>query len=283
VSHSFAAAAVKDSPEYRIFRIYKTKRDKANLSGPDPEACEISQAFASTSAAKYLFSSFKAFNDKLSDSGFPHPHNITNLAIDEARSIRGQATSISLVVNICPGIPTNKDVRALAGPVDSIARIFSFGTEAAPRGKALYQTADSDKSEKLMEKSGQNVHSAAELTPTHSGRSSFDGDGIHATWFRRPNALATHKKYKQANEVRLRKEYPTAPGKTGHDKHLYFGLGPDEAPRSTAVNDVFAAKTTYEETTKYLKGIKPMLDSIGLRCQEENWRQTTPDVESVAA
>ena len=260
--NSFAAAAVKNSPAYQIFRTYRSKQSTEGLLGPDPETCEISEAFASTSAAKYLFCSFQASNSntKFSDTSFPCPHNITNLAIDEAQSmsIGGHATPIAMIVNIGPGIPTNKDVRALAGQLASVARAFSFGTDAARRGRPFYQAVASDKTAFTPAKSSGDVAAPPDLVQIGTQRSSLDEKARRGSWFRRPSAAETVKGFREDIKERLKREYPP-----GDDRPLYFGLGPDKAPRRTAVNDVFEAETTYKETLKYLHGVKPKLDDIG--------------------
>ena len=253
------------------------------MHGPDPEFCEISEAFASTSAAKYLFSSFKASNSsvKFSDSDFSFPHNITNLAIDEAQCIRGKATPIALVVNIGPGVPTRNDVRALAGQLATLARAFSFGTEAALRSKALYQTVESDKRASAPQKTAQDALTPPELVLISTGHANIDGYARRGSWFRRPSAVETVKGLREAIHERLNREYPPDEGASGDDRPLYFGLGPDKAPKRTAVNDVFEAETTYKETLKYLNGVKPKLDDIGERYKAESWNNLTTGVMEV--
>jgi len=276
MSPSFAAAAVKDSPDYQIFRTYKTHRCTDGLLGPDPESCEISEAFASTSAAKYLFSSFKASNCNVqfSDTSFPYPHNITNLAIDEAQSIRGKSTPIALVINIGPGVPTSKDVRALAGQLAALARAFSFGTDAALRGKALYQATEAGKaSSTAAKKAAQKASAAPDLVQIGTSRSSFNTHARPGSWFRRPSAVETVRGLREAINERLQREYPPGEGTPGSDRPVYFGLGPEKAPTKTAVNDVFEAEITYKETLKWLDGEKPKLDEIGLHYQAEHWKQ----------
>ena len=255
-----------------MFRTYRSKQFTEGLLGPDPETCEISDAFASTSAAKYLFSSFQASdsNVKFSDTGFPYPHNITNLAIDEAQSmsIRGKATPIALIVNIGPGVPTSTDVRALAGQLATLARAFSFGTDAARRGRPFYQAVEPEKTASTAEKCSQEAPSPPELVQIGTSRSSFDGHARRGSWFRRQSAAETVKGLREAINERLRHDYPP-----GVDRPLYFGLGPEKAPKRTAVNDVFEAETTYKETLKYLDGVKPKLDDIGERCKVEKSEQ----------
>jgi hypothetical protein len=266
------AAAVKDSIAYHIFRTYKTERCAEGLRGPDPEVCEIAEAFASTSAAKYLFSSFKASNSSVqfSDSAFPYPHNITNLAIDEAQCIRGKATPIALVVNIGPGVPTRKDVRALSGQLAALARAFSFGTDAALRGKALYQTVESDKRASVVQQPAQNTPTPPEPVLIRTNHMEINSHARQGSSCRRPSAVEAVKRLREAIQERLNREYPPGEGTLGNDRPAYFALGPDIAPKRTAVNDVFEAETTYNETLKYLDTARPKLDDIGVRCKVES-------------
>lgn len=253
------------------------------MLGPDPASCEIAEAFASTSAAKYLFSSFQASNSnvKFSDTSFPYPHNITNLAIDEAQSIRGKSTPIALVVNIGPGLPTSKDVRVLAGQLAALARAFSFGTDAALRGKALYQAAELGKTASAADRSSPKALVRPSLVQIGTSHASFNGHARPGSWFHRPSAVETVKGLREAIQERLMQDYPPGDGAVGHETPLYFGLGPEKAPRRTAVNDVFEAEITYNETLKWLDREKPKLDEIGLRCKAENRQQPTAPAVSV--
>ena len=265
----FAAAAEKrktgKKTQYQIFRTYRTEQDAEARPGPDPAKCTIAEAFASTSAAKYIFDSFSVSNVKFSDNGFPDPHNITDLAIDEAQSICGRDWPMSVVVNIGPGIPTRGDVRKLGG----LAKVFSFGTPDSSRGKPLFETMahcrteSNEGSRALQTRINLNTLSSAD-TPgkphTKSGNCT------------RPmsQALRRELEIESAIKARLAKEYSPATDLVGNERFLYFRLGPSEAPKTTAVNDVFAADIVYKATELYLKKIRPEpYDVIANRCRSE--------------
>jgi hypothetical protein len=168
-------------------------------------------------------------------------------------------------------VPTSKDVRALAGQLGALARVFSFGTDAALRGKALYQATDAGKPASTAATPAPKASAAPDLVQIGTSRSSFDGHARPASWFRRPSAVETVKGLREAIHERLKKEYPPGEGTPGNNAPLYFGLGPEKAPKKTAVNDVFEAEITYKETLKWLNSKKPKLDEISLHYQAENW------------
>ena len=73
-----------------------------------------------------------------------------------------------------------------------------------------------------------------------------------------------------AIKARLAKEYSPATDPVGNERFLYFRLGPSEAPKTTAVNDVFAADIVYKATELYLRTVRPELDDvIANRCRSE--------------
>ncbi|MCJ1402793.1 hypothetical protein MMC11_006014 [Xylographa trunciseda] len=138
--HVFVAALGTSSQHgklgYNLFRTYRCPKDAHVLEGPEnPETYKISRAFAVTGAAKYFT---PPFNEHMANSGkmmfidtkYPKPHNITELALDEMWGLYGKTVSISVVVNIGPGIPNQSDM-------NQIARRFSWGLSAAQTGKEL--------------------------------------------------------------------------------------------------------------------------------------------------
>lgn len=268
---AFAAAAEKGSVDekkkYWIFRTYKTTKANGGLPGPDPSTCKISQAFASTCATKYLFEPYELAGTKFSDSGFPYPHNITALAVDEIRSHLGLHVPISVVINIGPGVPTKTDVNKLAG----IARIFSFGSPAEHHGYPIHEAKaiarrHTENAEMRKKELG------ASLTPP-SGLATAE---LHKKKWRpltQPLKAALREEQIE-NEIRdqLQRQYPSTAGTAAEDKFLYFRIGPNIAPKKTAVNDVTAAKTTYKETKRYLDRVKPRLDNLAARCVRDTPR-----------
>jgi hypothetical protein len=267
---SFAAAAEKrrtgQKTQYQIFRTYRTAQDAEARPGPDPAGCTIADAFASTSAAKYIFESFSVSNVKFSDNGFPDPHNITDLAIDEAQSICGKHYPMSVVVNVGPGIPTQGDVWKLGG----LAKVFSFGTPDSGRGMPLFETTAHRRTEPERDQEFRNlqtgVHPSKLLSPDTRAMSPKNRKPLKPM----SQALIRELEIESAIKARLAKEYPPATDLVGNERFLYFRLGPSEAPKTTAVNDVFAADIVYKATEEYLKKVRPQLDDvIASRCRSE--------------
>jgi hypothetical protein len=233
--------------------------------GPNPATCTIADAFASTSAAKYILDSFSVSNVKFSDNGFPDPHNITDLAIDEAQSICGRDYPMSVVVNIGPGIPTRGDVRKLGG----LAKVFSFGTPDSSRGMPLFETMAHRRTEPKCDQASRVLQRGINLstvsTPDTTGiRHSKIGNNV------KPKSQAVLRELEIESEIkaRLEREYPPPAELVGRERSLYFRLGPSEAPKTTAVNDVFAADIVYKATEQYLEEVRPELDDIiASRCR----------------
>ena len=94
--------------------------------GPDPATCKISEACAATAAALYFLEPYKIRGTSYFDSDFPFPHDVSSLALDEARTIFGKHLEISLVLNIGPSAPNPIDIRQLAA-ASSSARSTRIG------------------------------------------------------------------------------------------------------------------------------------------------------------
>src|SRR5947209_1926486 len=266
----FAAAAEKrktgQKTQYQIFRTYRTEQDGEARLGPDPAKCTIAEAFASTSAAKYIFDSFSVSNVKFSDNGFPDPHNITDLAIDEAQSICGRDWPMSVIVNIGPGIPTRGDVRKLGG----LAKVFSFGTPDSSRGKPLFETMAHRRTEQSESNEGSRALQTGINLNTLSSAATTGKRHAKDGAKQMSQALMRELEIESAIKARLAKEYSPATDPVGNERFLYFRLGPSEAPKTTAVNDVFAADIVYKATELYLEKVRPELDDvIANRCRSE--------------
>lgn len=126
--HAFAVGAIQypkeEGPKYDIFRSYRCAKTSGPFyhPGPDPGTCKVSSVCAATGATKYLLQPHSIGSTTYSDNGFPNPHNITDLALDEAYHIYGEKPPLSVVVNIGPGIPSEHDVKKL----QRLARKFSW-------------------------------------------------------------------------------------------------------------------------------------------------------------
>ncbi|MCJ1273471.1 hypothetical protein MMC21_001262 [Puttea exsequens] len=128
--HVFVAALKADAKGYNLFRSYEipksAKLPRRLLDGPEnPSSFKIARAFGVTGAAKYFtppWTEHIANSGKIrfSDTKFPKPHNITELALDEMWAIYGTDVPLSAVVNIGPGLPNDVDFK-------QIARRFSWG------------------------------------------------------------------------------------------------------------------------------------------------------------
>jgi hypothetical protein len=126
--HAFAVGAIQfpkqGGPNYEIFRSYRTSKTPGPFyhPGPDPGQCKVSSACAATGATKYLLQPYTIGSTTYSDNGFPNPHNITDLALDEAYHLYGEKPPLSVIVNIGPGIPSDHDVEKL----QNLSRKFSW-------------------------------------------------------------------------------------------------------------------------------------------------------------
>ena len=146
----FAAGAVhhpkNTDGRYQLFRTYEASAaTKAKtLKGPDPKTCRVWEACAATGAAKYYLEPFSVGSTTFFDDKFPDPHPIGRLALDEAMSIFGEERSISIMVNIGPGIPHHADIRNLeemaSSTIGKLTRKFSW-----PTGRRLMHMHGSEK------------------------------------------------------------------------------------------------------------------------------------------
>jgi hypothetical protein len=174
---------------------------------------------------------------------------------------------MSVVVNIGPGIPTKGDVRKLGG----LAKVFSFGTPDSSRGMPLFETMAYRRTEPACDEGSCVLQTGINLSTV----SSADTPGIRRSKNGKPTkpksqALIRELEIESAIKARLAKEYPPATGLVGDERFLYFRLGPAEAPKTTAVNDVFAADIVYKATELYLAEVRPQLDDvIASRCRSD--------------
>jgi hypothetical protein len=175
---------------------------------------------------------------------------------------------MSVIVNIGPGIPTKGDVRKLGG----LAKVFSFGTPDSSRGMPLFESiahrrteqSGSNEGSRTLQ-TGANLNAFSNAAPP-SNPHTKNGDGTKPM----SQALKRELEIESAIKARLAKEYSPATDLAGNERFLYFRLGPSEAPKTTAVNDVFAADIVYKATELYLQKVRPELDDvIASRCRSE--------------
>jgi hypothetical protein len=134
--HVFVAALRSDRQGYNLFRSYpiplSAKMRHKLLEGPEsPEKFKISRAFGVTGAARYISPPWKermARNGMVShsDTTFPNPHNITELALDEIWGLYGTDEPLGAIVNIGPSFPSNHDCK-------ESTRSFSWGFKLPPK------------------------------------------------------------------------------------------------------------------------------------------------------
>jgi Patatin-like phospholipase len=234
--HAFALGAVQssqhDGPKYEIFRSYPTTKTFGSFyhPGPDPGACKVSSACAATGATKYLLEPYTIGSTTFSDNGFPNPHNITDLALDEAYHIYGEKPPLSVIVNIGPGIPSDNDIEKL----QNLSRKFSWPT----------WLQSNNRSGSLSEKSS----SATNSTPTTMVTDSKIMESpVRSETSSSSSSLAEEVERRiEANiKGRLSKDY--------QDQEIFIRLAPPPARDELALNDVHVISASSEEVDNFLK------------------------------
>ncbi|OCT47442.1 hypothetical protein CLCR_03569 [Cladophialophora carrionii] len=145
----FAAAVVlhedNQSATYELFRSYHATEFQTDLvlHGPEPADCRMPEVFAATGAAKFFLKPYKIGNTTFFDETFPQSHPISSVALDEAKCLYGREVEISILLNIGPGIPADKDCQELdlmaLDPISRLVRRFSWtsGRRLSLRQKLL--------------------------------------------------------------------------------------------------------------------------------------------------
>lgn len=283
--HVFVAALASDAKSYKLFRSYdipkSAKLPTKLLEGPiNPGSFKISRAFGVTGAAKYFTNPWKehmADSGKIrfSDTKFPKPHNITELALDEMWGIYGTDVPLSVIVNIGPGLPNDHDVKRMA-------RRFSWGLNTAVTEQAAYtnraslsvaekQTSHQVVSSLLSRKGDVDQDAkrfsvrfhedAAEQNPP--SKTVLDGDGIRP--IARMNTFGSIRargidakltRLEDDIEVdikdKLNNIYPKG-------SRIYYRLAPPKAPQGTSQNDSSQSGVAFNATLGYLS--EPRVDT----------------------
>ena len=265
--HVFVAALRSDAKGYNLFRTYpipaSAKLPKKLLEGPvNPDRFKISRAFGVTGAAKYFTPHWKehmATSGKItfSDTKFPKPHNITELALDEMWGIYGIEVPLSVVVNIGPGIPNTFDVRQLA-------RRFSWGTKAPQNVPAPLKRSRSPLADEERQPKKRNTAKKAQDGPLVRFQESADrGDGNPKQGPRKGSVaridtfgsvqdrkMDVKLKRDETNiELDIKKKLDNI-YKGGSD--LYYRLALEQAPQGTTKNDSSASGAAMDATVDYL-------------------------------
>lgn len=288
--HVFVAALRSDAKEYNLFRTYaipaSAKLPKKLREGPaNPEEFKISRAFGVTGAAKYFTPHWKeqmAKSGKItfSDTKFPKPHNITELALDEMWGIYGTEVPLSVIVNIGPGIPNTFDVR-------QIARRFSWGLKVPHNTSAPLKRSRSPPAEDERQPKKRNTDKKAQedhVGPSVRFHDSTDRDeGISKQGSRKSSVprIDTFGSIKDRNmDVKLRRDETKiesdVKAKLEHiykgGSALYYRLALDQAPRGTTQNDSSASGAALDATLEYLEStsVGLMIDDIAQRIPSMN-------------
>lgn len=234
--HAFAVGAVQsskgDNREYEIFRTYRTTKSSGPYyhPGPDPAACKVSSVCAATGATKYLLQPYTIGSTTYSDNGFPNPHNITELAMDEAYHIYGEKPPMSIIVNIGPGIPSDHDVEKL----QRLSRKFSWP----------YWLSGSNRT-------GSTKNSTPTTSPTSSATTTSEAKWVESPVRSDTSSSASSEAEKVEREIeaniieRLHKDYA--------NREIFIRLAPPPAPDELALNDVHVIGASSEEVDKFLQ------------------------------
>jgi hypothetical protein len=288
--HVFVAALRSDGKGYNLFRTYpiptSAKLPKKLLEGPvNPDKFKISRAFGVTGAAKYFTPRWKehmATSGKItfSDTKFPKPHNITELALDEMWGIYGIEVPLSVIVNIGPGIPNTFDVR-------QIARRFSWGIKVSHNEVAPLKRSRSPPSEDERQPKKRNTDKKADKDPEGPSvrfHESMDGtDGVSKRGARKSSVarIDTFGSVKDRQmDVKLKRDETNIELDIkkkldniyeGGSK-LYYRLALEQAPRGTTQNDSSASGAALNATLDYLQRptVGLTIDEIAQRMPKMN-------------
>lgn len=234
--HAFALGPIQssqhDGPKYEIFRSYRTAKSSGPFyhSGPDPGTCKVSSACAATGATKYLLEPYIIGSTTFSDNGFPNPHNITELALDEAYHVYGERPPLSVIVNIGPGIPSDNDIEKL----QSLSRKFSWPTwlQSNSRSGSLSVKSTSNASSTPNEMiSDSRLMESPVRSETSSSSSSL--------------AEEIERQIEVNIKDRLSKDY--------QHQEIFIRLAPPPARDELALNDVHVISASSEEVDKFLE------------------------------
>ncbi|KIX07611.1 uncharacterized protein Z518_02264 [Rhinocladiella mackenziei CBS 650.93] len=213
--YAFAAGVVqrqnKQQEKYQLFRSYNIEEYSRNTSlpGPNPENYRMPEVFAATGAVKFFLRPYQIKNTIFFDEIFPQSHPITSIALEEAFGLYGQNVDISVLLNIGPGIPSQRDCEELdlmcVGPMIRLTRKFSW-----PKGRHF-----SIKQRLLGQSESQDEETSKLTSPSEI-------------------ALKLNEQRRLDICARLRELY----GDSGSER--YHHLGPDYSMEGASLNDVHA-------------------------------------------
>lgn len=211
---------------YELFRTYRVDEalQAELLSGPAPQKCSIPDVFAAVAAAKFFSGPYEIGSKVFFDETFPHAHHISAIALDEIFGHYGPNIDISLVLNIGPGIPAEKDIEELdtmsLGAMSRLTRKFSWpiGKHFSARPRFLFL--------------GEDEETAEAEPPSISNISSSE--------------LALRLEHQSRVDIRARLR--EIHGGSGADKYCH--LGPDYSEAGASLNDVQAICRARSQTSE---------------------------------
>jgi Patatin-like phospholipase len=278
--HVFVAALRSDSKGYNLFRSYPVP-ETANrlLEGPEnPAKFKIARAFGVTGAARYFTPPWKekmarSGKTHFTDTKFPKPHNITELALDEMWGLYGTEVQLSVIVNIGPGLPSTCDVK-------QIARRFSWGLTLPPKISSHYKRPRSpavddgplSKKRNTLEREENNAEPSSKGPTVRFDESADRGLPSPGAVKRPIQRIDTFGSIKERKFEQKLKRYESdierdIKKKLDHiypgGSKLYYRLAPDQAALGTTQNDSSATGAAFDATLSFLK-----LPYIGTRMDE---------------
>lgn len=234
--HAFAAGAIRGPTtggrKYDIFRAYRTEKTSGKFyhPGPDPATCKVSSICAATGATKYLLEPHTIGSTTYSDNGFPNPHNITDLAMDEAYHIYGPKAPLSVIVNVGPGIPSDNDILKL----QVLGRTFSWPSWL-PINTRVRLSPKSSPSSSPTSSTKSSTELKDVVSPPRSDTSSSASS----------EAEEVERQIEAAIKERLQRDY--------HDEGIFMRLAPPPARDELALNDVDVISASSEEADRFLE------------------------------
>ena len=286
--HVFVAALENDTKRYKLFRTYdlpNTAKTKDGFrEGPkDPANFKITSAFGTTGAARYFTGPWTvqmadSGRIKLRDTKFPKPHNITKLALEEMWALYGKDVRISVVVNIGPGMPDEKDVSQLArrfswGPnahdkrssIASVSSRFQARMERVHRPRQSSPLRYSGVPNEQVEASPPSREGAISLQPSNpetevlsekqSDKQSPEPIGLPDLCQKkdRDNKLTRLEDQIETDNKELLRNY---------EDQIYYRLALAISPKGTSQNDSSASDVAHDATLLFIERSQPVINKV---------------------
>jgi len=245
--HAFAVGVLKrgksdTTQQYHLFRTYPTG-ERTTYAGPDPTKCRVSQACAATAAAKDFSKEYNIGSTTYWDDTFPHTHNVSALALDEAAALfdtnGGAKTAPAFILSISPGIPTDDEI----GCLQKCARKNASVTHRAKTAAMFHlRRVNSDR---IMVNRGdaEPQDQKSQSCPTLPGHE-FNVKRTDTN--SSISSLKTERKHQKAIRTRLEHDFG--------DRQLYhrLELEQDDSIMKPYLNDITEPEKAMDLTKKYL-------------------------------